>query len=297
MSTLRYTGNISKYVPLTQTGRVTPVALHWHRVISPVQTVHPANKQTVRTFVMFPMFVPLYRDNPRPLKDEENYHQQFDFRLNPLYQCNPVGINDCVNNSKSSVPYDVRMVINGLASTERNIYKLVANPVINDKTKQQIIDEYKIKTLSPADIASINSYLNQIITETEKEYAQVSKLVNNKDKLVNSVSDSLAGDYAATVVSGTVIAYIEYKYFTMSYMDYGIGWRALLDILHLQYWGWIIPVMFSVGIPILTTRRKELNALYSEYTQKNYMGKYQYKLDMLNKIKSEVFAKPSANGN
>jgi hypothetical protein len=247
--------------------------------------------------IVVPTFIPLYRDRPKPLKDEENYNQQFDFTLNPLFQCNPIGINDCVNNSKSTVPYDVRMVINGLASTDRNIYKLVANPVIDDKTKQQIIDEYKINTLSPTDIASINSYLNQIITETEKEYSQVSKLVNNKDKLVNSVSDTLVGDCTATFISGSVIAYIEYKYFTMSYMDYGIGWCALLDCLHLQYWGWVIPALFSVGIPIMINKHNKLNELYSEYTQKNYMGKYQYKLDMLNKIKSEVFAKPSANGN
>lgn len=254
--------------------------------------LHPSYKQAVRTFVVVPTFIPLYRDRAKPLKDEENYNQQFDYTLNPLYQCNPIGINDCVNNSKSTVPYDVRMVINGLASTERNIYKLVANPVINDKTKQKIITEYKINSMSPQDIASINSYLNQIITETEKEYAQVSKLVNNKDKIVNSVSDTLVGDCTATFISGSVIAYIEYKYFTMSYMDYTTIWHALLDVFHLQYWGWVIPALFSVGIPILTTKRNKLNELYSEYTQKNYMGKYQYKLDMLNKIKSEVFAKP-----
>jgi hypothetical protein len=286
MNTFRHINNIGKYVPLT------PAVLHCAGNLMPVQTVHPVHKIAARTFVAFPMFIPVYRDNPKPLKDEENYDQQFDFTLNPLYQCNPVGINDCVNNSKSSVPYDVRMVINGLASTERNIYKLVANPVINDKAKQQIITEYKINTLSPTDIASINSYLNQIITKTEKEYAQVSKLVNNKDKLVNSVSNGIAGDYAATVVSGAVIAYIEYKYFTLTHMDYGTGWRVLLDTLHIQYWGWVIPALFSVGIPVLTTKRNKLNELYSEYTQKNYMGKYQYKLDMLNKIKTEVFAKP-----
>jgi hypothetical protein len=78
---------------------------------------------------------------------------------------------------------------------------------------------------------------------------------------------------------------MEYRYFTVNYLEYGIPSHILYDVLNLQYWGWIIPTATAVVTNDRINTRNKLKDLYAEYTQKNYMGKYQYKLDMLNKVK------------
>jgi hypothetical protein len=232
------------------------------------------------------MFIPFGNNSPKPsIKDEENYHQPFDVTLNPLYQCNPEGVNECVNNSKSIVSYNVRMLINGLASIDRQIYKLVdisKNPAAEIV---KITDEYKINTLTPTELASVNTYLTQIVKETEKEYSQVTKLINNRDTLIKSVSDSIENNTITTILGSLAIVYMEYRYFTVNYLDYGIPSHIIYDLLKLQYWGWIIPTANAIVTNDRINTRNKLKDLYAEYTQKNYMGKYQYKLDMLNKVK------------
>lgn len=237
-------------------------------------------------FVPMPVFIPPgnNNNNPKPpIKDEENYNQSFDVTPNPLYQCNPVGVNECVNNSKSMVSYNVKMLINGLASTDRQIYKLVDNS--NTLETNKIIDEYNINTLTPTELASVNSYMTQIVKETEKEYNQVTKLITNRDTLIKSVSNSIEANTFTTILGSLAIAYMEYRYFTVPCSKYGFPSYLMYDVLKLQYWGWIIPTATAVVTNDRINTRNKLKDLYAEYTQKNYMGKYQYKLDMLNKVK------------
>ena len=70
-----------------------------------------------------------------PIKDDDNYKQAFDFRLNPLFQCNPVDVNNYVNNNPH-IPQDTRFIINSMAPLPFSfpagtncIYKLALNPV------------------------------------------------------------------------------------------------------------------------------------------------------------------------
>ena len=253
-----------------------------HKLITPRIT-----KQFTRS-IFVPVIIPSINNKPKPpIKDEEDYNQPFDVTLNPLYQCNPVGVNECVNNSKSTVSYNVRMLINGLASTDRQIYRLADNS--NTVETKKIIDEYKINTLTPTELASVNSYMTQIINATEKEYTQVTKLITNRDTLIKSVSDSIAANTATTILGSLAIAYMEYRYFTVPCSKYGIPSYFMYDVLKLQYWGWIIPTANAVITNDRIETCNKLKDLYSEYTQKNYMGKYQYKLDMLNKLKSRFF--------
>jgi len=147
-------------------------------------------QQQVRTFV--PVIVPIYNwgSTPKkPKKDEEDYEQEFDFTVNPLFQCNPTGVNDTVNAGSgvndtvnagsgvigvgtSQVPYKVRMLINGLASTDRNIYKLT-DPTLLPADRREIIKQYELATFTKEELALVRGFMDQIGNQTEREYRLV----------------------------------------------------------------------------------------------------------------------------
>lgn len=234
--------------------------------------------------IVIPQFIPIWNR----ITNVDDHNQIIDFTENPLYKSNPTGINNYVNDLNSIVPYNVRMIINGLASTDREIYNLVNNSSIDIKNK--IIADYKIDTLTPIDIASINSYIYKIAAETEKEHSKVSKFIFDYDMLINNVSNDITKNKFYTYVTSAICIYIDYKYITLPHSHDNVG---LLDIIYyysnLQYWCWILPAGFIARTYNLTNMRNKFKNLYSEYMKNNYIGKYQYKLDMLFKF-NNVFS-------
>lgn len=236
----------------------------------------------------FPIYIPVYRDKKPPphIKDEYNYKQQFDFRQNPLFQCNPPGINDCVNSSNAGCKTNrVRFIINGLASTDNritNTYNLALSKT--EESRKNVIAKYDIDNLTPEEYANIQTYIKQIHSETEKEYNQVSKLVNNQKTLVESVSNDIDSSLVSMSFMTIGMIYLNYRYFMPSHIDYHFIDYILCNKIMFQYWGWLVPISKYAEIVDLKKKRTELVDLYSEYTKENYMGRYQHKLNMLSAI-------------
>ena len=89
---------------ITATRAVRQALFAGIRVRQSMDSPHCHHLQQVRTFI--PLIVPIYNwgntTTYKPKKDEEDYEQKFDFRMNPLFQCNPIGVNDTVNSGFST---------------------------------------------------------------------------------------------------------------------------------------------------------------------------------------------------
>jgi hypothetical protein len=249
------------------------------------------NAQQRRTFI--PVFVPIYgwgsRTPPKPKKTEEDYEQEFDFRLNPLFQCNPTGVNDQVNSGASTgtsqVPYKVRMLINGLASTDRNIYKLT-DPTLLPCDRQTIIKQYELTTFTREEMAQVRIIMDQIGNQTEREYRQVSKLVHNKDTLIHSADSDKVQTAIMSAIGTVLYGWLAYKGFIDNrYEPYATFTRAITDVLHLHYWFWLAPAVGWLVTADTSKRQKQLTELYWTYTKENYLTKYQYKLTQMNDLR------------
>lgn len=257
------------------------------------------NTQTQQRRAFVPVFIPIYNwgSTPKkPKKDEEDYEQEFDFTVNPLFQCNPTGVNDTVNahsvpgpdkgNIKMLIPYKVRMLVNGLASTDRNIYKLT-DPTLLPADRQEIIKQYELATFTKEELAQVRLFMDQIGNQTEREYQQVSKLVHNKDTLIQC-ADSDKGNTAIMSTLGTVLyAWLAYKGFIAGpdFREFAPFTRAMTEILNMHYWGWILPAVGWLFTADTAKRQKELTTLYWTYTKESYLSKYQYKLVQLNDLR------------
>jgi hypothetical protein len=253
--------------------------------------------QQRRTFI--PVFIPIYNwgNTPsKPKKDEEDYEQKFDFTVNPLFQCNPTGVNDTVNSGTSTgtgqVPYKVRMLINGLASTDRNIYKLT-DPTLLTCDRQEIIKQYELTTFTNEELTQVRFFMDQIGNQTEREYQQVCKLVYNKDTLIHG-ADSDKVNTAIMSTLGTVLyGWLAYKGFVSQpdFCEFAPFTRAMTDILNMHYWGWTLPAVGWLITADTAKRQRELSDLYWTYTKESYLSKYQYKLVQLNDLR-KLFDNP-----
>ena len=92
--------------------------------------------------IVIPQFIPIWNR----ITNVDDHNQIIDFTENPLYKSNPTGINNYVNDLNSIVPYNVRMIINGLASTDREIYNLVNNSRLMDFIPPEMINSLKMGT-------------------------------------------------------------------------------------------------------------------------------------------------------
>lgn len=252
------------------------------------------------TYVPLPIFIPNYGSSkPKPpVKDEANYKQDFDFRLNPLYQCNPPNVNDYINKASGIKP-EIRTIINSMAPLPFHysrgkscIYHLAENPKNMD-----LVKEYKLDTLSkPDDYNKITFWMDKILTETQTEFNQVNKLITNKDRLLTALNNDKSDSTIAAVFLSALVGYLEYRYFAIHSANiylYSPGpfSRAIFDLFHLQYWAWLFPAGFWLDVSDLSQRKKKLNVIYNEYIAGDYVSKYQLKLNMLDKLKNVFMAK------
>lgn len=246
------------------------------------------------TYVPMPVFIPNFGSSkPKPpVKDEENYKQEFDFLLNPLYQCNPTNVNNYINKASGIKP-EIRTIINSMAPLPFHysrgkscIYHLAENP-----QNMALVKEYKLDTLSnPDDYNKITFWMDKIITETQTEFNQVNKLITNKDSLLAALNDDKSDSTLAAVFLSALVGYLEYRYLAIHSANielYSPGpfCRAIFDLFHLQYWAWLFPAGFWLDVNDLSQRKKQLNAIYDKYIAGDYVSKYQLKLNMLTKLK------------
>lgn len=283
---------------ITATRAVRQALFAGIRVRQSMDRPHCHHLQQVRTFI--PLIVPIYNwgntTTYKPKKDEEDYEQKFDFRMNPLFQCNPIGVNDTVNSGFSTgtcqIPYKVRKIVNGFASTDRNIYKLT-DPMLRPCERQKIIKEYELAMVTNVELAQVLFFMDQIGNQTEREYQQVSKLVHNKDTLIHE-ADRDKGKTAIMSALGTVAyGWFAYKGFIANpaVREFAPFTHALIEILNMHYWGWTLPAVGWIITADTTNRQKELTSLYWTYTKENYLSKYQYKLTQLNDLR-KLFKTP-----
>lgn len=257
------------------------------------------NQVRTMTYVAMPIFIPRFvPSSPKPpVKDEENYKQDFDFRLNPLYQCNPTNVNDYINKASDIKP-EIKTIINSMAPLPFHytrgkscIYHLAVNP---PPQNLDLVKEYKLNTLTkPDDYNKITFWMKKIITETEKEFNQVNKLITNKDRLLTALDNNKSVSTLGAAFLSALVGYLEYRYFAIhnSNIYPGPFSRLIFDLFHLQYWAWIFPAGFWLDVNDLSQRKKLLNAIYDEYIAKDYVSKYQLKLNMLDKLKNVFMSK------
>ncbi len=254
----------------------------------PVTTTLSWNTQAQQRRTFIPVFVPIYgwgsRTPPKPKKTEEDYMQKFDYRLNPLFQCNPTGVNDQVNAEPNSlVSYRVRMIINGLASTDRNIYKLT-DPTLLPKERADIVKQYEIPALTQQELVNVRHFMDQIENATEREYRQVSKLVHNKDTLLGEARADASGQVILSAIGTAIYAWLAYKGF-VQYNACNTLTYILIEKFNMHYWSWLLPATGWIIAHDTKQRAADIIKLYKTYTYENYLTKYQYKLIQLNDLR------------
>lgn len=272
-------------------------------IIKPAKQLNLNCSVRQMTYVPMPIFIHRTPRAPKPpVKDEEDYNQSFDFRLNPLFQCNPLAVNTYVNNNPQ-IPQDVRLIINSMAPLPLSfpagtncIYKLALDPANKEARAKHNID----RAIKAGEHVNIHYWMDKIIYATDHEFGQVNKLVFNRDQLIKKLDEDKSRATTLSIISGLVVAYLDYRYFVSSgphtYGPYGafsqFGYlvnKVLYDSLHSQYWTWLFPVVFALESKSLGSQRAELNEIYDTYVKEDYITKYRLKLDMLAKLKT-VFA-------
>lgn len=253
------------------------------------------------TYVPMPIYIYRTPSEPKPpVKDEDNYNQPFDFRLNPLFQCNPLAVNNYVNNNPH-IPQDVRLIINSMAPLPFSfpagancIYKLALDPANKEARAEHNIDRVADNH------NTIIYWMDKIIYATDHEFGQVHKLVFNRDRFIKKLDADKSRSTTFSIISGLAVAYLEYRYFVHSgphtygpdgpFSQFGyLANRVLFEVFNVQYWSWIFPTMFALDSVSLGSQRAELNEIYDTYVKEDYITKYRLKLDMLGKLKA-VFA-------
>lgn len=218
-------------------------------------------------------------------KDDYDYCQNFDFTQFPLYNTNPNCINDVVNNS-CDIPYNVRIIVNSICDTNREIYKLVDNKNTNDINK--IIDTYKINTLTYKELKYVNICIYNIINEVEQEFTQINKFISNYNLFINNITNDIHKYTTYLIPISGICAYMFYLYFTWPYLHSTFILSLVCDMTNYL---WVcIPIVIGLDIRELNNKRNKLKELYVKYTEKNYLIKYQYKIYMLHKIE-DIFTK------